>query len=55
MAHLEGETRKLAALSLMKIGDRNSIDFLEATLVQKKEEGIIKALIFGNHFIIKAK
>lgn len=44
LAHPEGETRKSAALSLMKIGDRNSIEFLEATLAQEKEEGIIKAL-----------
>ena len=44
LAHSEGETRKSAALSLMKIGDRDSIESLRTALAQEKEEGIKKAI-----------
>ncbi len=42
--HDEGETRKSAALSLMKIGDRNSLEPLQASLIQETEEGVKKAM-----------
>lgn len=44
LAHSEGETRKSAALSLMKIGDRNSIPALQTALSLEKEEGIKKVI-----------
>jgi bilin biosynthesis protein len=42
--HPEGETRKSAALSLMKIGGRNSLEPLQASLIQETEEGVKKAM-----------
>ena len=42
--HSSGETRKSAALSLMKISDRRSIEPLQATLAQETDEGIKKAI-----------
>ncbi|MGL5943624.1 MAG: HEAT repeat domain-containing protein [Waterburya sp.] len=42
--HDQGETRKSAALSLMKIGDRNSLEPLQTSLVQETEEGVKKAM-----------
>lgn len=42
--HPEGETRKSAALSLMKIGDRNSIASLQTALEKESEEGVRKAI-----------
>lgn len=42
--HSAGETRKSAALSLMKIGDRNSIEPLQEALAQENEEGVKKAI-----------
>jgi bilin biosynthesis protein len=42
--HPEGETRKSAALSLMKISDRNSLEPLQASLIQETEEGVKKAM-----------
>ena len=42
--HTEGETRKSAALSLMKIGDRDSIESLQTTLDKEKDEGVKKAI-----------
>ena len=44
LVHSEGETRKSAALSLMKIGDRDSIKPLQAALIQEGDEGIKKAI-----------
>jgi bilin biosynthesis protein len=40
LQHSEGETRKSAALALMKIGDRSSIEPLETALNQESEAGI---------------
>ena len=45
--HLQGETRKSAALSLMKIGDRNSIQPLQATLAQESDEEIKRAIVLA--------
>ena len=42
--HSEAETRKSAALSLMKIGDRNSIEQLQAALAKEPDEEIKKAI-----------
>ena len=42
--HGEGETRKSAALSLMKISDRRSIEPLQAALAQETDAGIKKAI-----------
>ncbi len=42
--HSEGETRKSAALSLMKINDRNSIEPLQAALTTEVDRGIKKAI-----------
>ncbi len=42
--HAEAETRKSAALSLMKIGDRNSLASLETALDKEKDEGVKKAI-----------
>ncbi|MDJ0570924.1 MAG: HEAT repeat domain-containing protein [Pleurocapsa sp. MO_192.B19] len=42
--HAAGETRKSAALSLMKIGDRDSIEPLQAALAKETDEGIKKAI-----------
>lgn len=42
--HPEGETRKSAALSLMKIGDRYSIELLQTALAKEEDEGIKKAI-----------
>lgn len=44
LTHPEGETRKSAALSLMKIGDRSSIEPLQTALAQETDEGIAKAI-----------
>ena len=44
LSHSEGETRKSAALSLMKIGHRNSIEPLQAALKVETDEGIKKAI-----------
>jgi bilin biosynthesis protein len=45
--HPEGETRKSAALSLMKIGDRNSLESLQTALAQESDEGIKKAMVLA--------
>lgn len=42
--HPEAETRKSAALSLMKIGDRHSIEPLQAALDRETDEGVKKAI-----------
>ncbi|MGB5636543.1 MAG: HEAT repeat domain-containing protein [Waterburya sp.] len=42
--HAEGETRKSAALSLMKISDRRSLEPLQAALAQETDAGIKKAI-----------
>ena len=42
--HSAGETRKSAALSLMKIGDRHSIEPLQEALAKEDEEGVKKAI-----------
>ena len=42
--HHEGETRKSAALSLMKIGDRDSIAPLQTALAKETDEGIKRAI-----------
>ncbi|MBE9044857.1 HEAT repeat domain-containing protein [Pleurocapsales cyanobacterium LEGE 10410] len=42
--HPEGATRKSAALSLMKIGDRTSIEPLETALAKESDLGIKKAI-----------
>ena len=42
--HSQGETRKSAALSLMKIGDRNSIEALQTALDKESEEEVKKAI-----------
>ena len=44
LSHDEGETRKSAALSLMKIGDPMAIEPLQTALTQEKEERIKKAI-----------
>ena len=44
LTHPEGETRKSAALSLMKIGDRKAIEPLQTALSQETDEGIKKAI-----------
>lgn len=42
--HAEGETRKSAALSLMKISDRRCLEPLQAALAQETDAGIKKAI-----------
>ena len=42
--HRQGETRKSAALSLMKIGDRDSIEPLQTALERESEEDVKKAI-----------
>ena len=42
--HQEGETRKSAALSLMKIGDRAAIEPLQAASSTESEEGVKRAI-----------
>lgn len=42
--HSAGETRKSAALSLMKIGDRNSLEPLQAALAKETEPEIKQAI-----------
>ena len=42
--HSEAETRKSAALSLMKIGDRNSIEPLQTALDKESKEDVKKAI-----------
>lgn len=44
LTHHVGETRKSAALSLMKIGDRNSIEPIQTALAQETDSGIQKAM-----------
>ena len=44
LTHQAGETRKSAALSLMKIGDRDSIPALQTALATEEDEGIRKAI-----------
>jgi len=44
LEHSEGETRKSAALSLMKIGDRQVIDSLQTALERENEPNIQKAI-----------
>jgi bilin biosynthesis protein len=44
LQHQEGETRKAAALALMKIGDRSSIEPLQASLKNESEENVQKAI-----------
>lgn len=45
--HETGETRKSAALSLMKIGDCSSIKPLKVALAEENDEGIKKAIILA--------
>lgn len=45
--HDEGETRKSAALSLMKISDLSSIEPLKSALAQENDEGIKKAIVLA--------
>lgn len=45
--HSEGETRKSAALSLMKISDCSSIEPLKTALDKETDEGIKKAIILA--------
>lgn len=42
--HPEGETRKSAALALMKIGDRTALDSIKGALAKESEEGTKKAI-----------
>jgi bilin biosynthesis protein len=44
LQHREGETRKAAALALMKIGDRRAIESLESALERESEENVQKAI-----------
>ena len=44
LKHPEAETRKSAALSLMKIGDRHSIEPLQIALNRETESGVKKAI-----------
>jgi bilin biosynthesis protein len=44
LQHQEGETRKAAALALMKIGDRKAIESLQSALNQESEENVQKAI-----------
>ncbi|MEH2138073.1 HEAT repeat domain-containing protein [Nostoc sp.] len=44
LQHADWETRKAAALALMKIGDRTSLEPLQAALTQEEETGV-KAVI----------
>ena len=44
LEHPQGETRKSAALSLMKIGDLQAIDSLQAALERESEPNIKKAI-----------
>ena len=44
LTHPEGETRKSSALSLMKIGDRNSLESLQTALTKETDPGIKKAI-----------
>jgi bilin biosynthesis protein len=44
LQHQEGETRKAAALALMKIGDRSAIKPLQSALNQESEENVQKAI-----------
>ena len=44
LEHNEGETRKSAALALMKIGDSNAIEPIKVALVQESEEGVKRAI-----------
>jgi bilin biosynthesis protein len=44
LQHPEGETRKAAALALMKIGDRQAIESLESALERESEENVQKAI-----------
>ena len=42
--HEEGETRKSAALALMKIGDRTALEPIKVALAQESIEGVKKAI-----------
>ncbi len=42
--HSEGESRKAAALALMKIGDPTTLEPLQAALTKESEEGVTKAI-----------
>ena len=44
LTHPEEETRKSAALSLMKIGDLDSIELLKTALTQEEDESVKKAI-----------
>lgn len=44
LKHSSGETRKSAALSLMKIGDRTAIEPIKTALAQESEENIKRAI-----------
>jgi len=50
--HDEAETRKSAALSLMKISDHSSIEPLKSALVQENDEGVRKAIVLAISIII---
>jgi bilin biosynthesis protein len=54
LQHQEGETRKAAALALMKIGDRSVIEPLQSALNQESEENVQKAIALGI-FLLKRK
>jgi bilin biosynthesis protein len=46
--HSDGESRRAAALSLMKVGDRSAIEPLQTALAQESEpavQGVIKLAI----------
>ncbi|MGK7950557.1 MAG: HEAT repeat domain-containing protein [Xenococcaceae cyanobacterium] len=44
LQHQEGETRKSAALALMKIGDRPAIEPIKAALARESEENVKRAM-----------
>jgi bilin biosynthesis protein len=53
--HPEGETRKSAALSLMKIGDRNSVTSLQTALDKESDEGIQRAIALAISLLEKQR
>ncbi|NES84835.1 MAG: HEAT repeat domain-containing protein [Moorea sp. SIO2B7] len=44
LTHIEAESRKAAALALMKIGDRSALAPLQNALTKESEEGVHKAI-----------
>ena len=47
LSHQEGETRKSAALALMKIGDRSALEPIKVALDKESEEGVKKATVLA--------